>query len=217
MTHRITKVVCKPTNYRGILFRSKSEANAANYMDRLGIRWLYEHESYLLDGEQYTPDFYLPEIDTLIEIKPEIFNAEIDRIREFVPHIGKKLAVLTPDLRVTDLCYRIYDADIWCPERKICVREGNGNDPFDCGEYWTWASWCENSCIYDSTCPICGHPNWLGVYGHYNCVRCGGRIRKADDWQFYHHKTAATSIVPMSLAREIVSQLKNSCGSQCKH
>src|SRR5688572_26959205 len=93
----------KPTVYKDILFRSKSEANVAMSMDRSAIHWLYEPESYLWSGIQYTPDFYLPEINTFIEVKPEVFSSEIDRIREIVPFIGKKLVVLTPDLRATDL------------------------------------------------------------------------------------------------------------------
>jgi hypothetical protein len=59
------------TKYKGIIFRSKTEARWALFMDIIGCKWIYEPEGYDLgDGIFYCPDFYLPQFDSFLEIKP---------------------------------------------------------------------------------------------------------------------------------------------------
>jgi hypothetical protein len=58
-----------PTEYNGIKFRSRTEARWAVFMDAMGIKYVYEHEGYNLDGFLYLPDFWLPEHDFFVEIK----------------------------------------------------------------------------------------------------------------------------------------------------
>lgn len=64
------------TEYNGIIYRSKTEAKFAEYMDDNNIK--YEYEKYLFEYElngvlhNYRPDFYLPEYDTFLEIKSRI-------------------------------------------------------------------------------------------------------------------------------------------------
>jgi hypothetical protein len=65
------------TTYSGIRFRSKTEAKWALFMDIIGCKWIYEPEGYNLgDGVFYCPDFYLPDIDAFLEIKPIIAGFE---------------------------------------------------------------------------------------------------------------------------------------------
>lgn len=58
-----------PTTYAGVRFRSRLEARWAVFFDSLGIDWRYEHEGHAA-GRWYLCDFYLPEFDVWIEIKP---------------------------------------------------------------------------------------------------------------------------------------------------
>lgn len=59
-----------PTYYKGIQFRSRTEARWAVAFDRLGIRWQYEPEGYSFDGQDaYLPDFLLPDLDLWVEVK----------------------------------------------------------------------------------------------------------------------------------------------------
>lgn len=59
------------TAYNGCLFRSRLEARWAVFFDTLKIRWEYEPEGFeLVNDRRYLPDFYLPEFDLWIEIKP---------------------------------------------------------------------------------------------------------------------------------------------------
>jgi hypothetical protein len=61
------------TLYNGTRFASKLEAQWAVYMDALGVRWEYEPQGYdFEDGDRYVPDFWLPDHETFLEIKPEV-------------------------------------------------------------------------------------------------------------------------------------------------
>ena len=60
------------TVYNGYRFRSRLEARWAVFFDAIGIRYEYEPEGFQTDdGTKYLPDFYLPELETYVEVKPE--------------------------------------------------------------------------------------------------------------------------------------------------
>lgn len=60
------------TEYKGYKFRSRLEARWAVFFDAIGIKWEYEPEGYQFeDGTMYLPDFYLLDLKTYVEIKPE--------------------------------------------------------------------------------------------------------------------------------------------------
>lgn len=59
-----------PTEYNGITFRSKLEANYAKLFDYFNMNWMYEVEGYRFqDGTWYLPDFYFPDQDLFVEVK----------------------------------------------------------------------------------------------------------------------------------------------------
>lgn len=64
------------TSYKGYRFRSRLEARWAVFFDALGVPWEYEKEGFDLDGVWYLPDFWLPQQQLWVEIKPTIPNAE---------------------------------------------------------------------------------------------------------------------------------------------
>lgn len=57
------------TSYAGCRFRSRTEARWAVALDHLGVRWEYEPQGYLVDGQPYLPDFWLPALATFLEVK----------------------------------------------------------------------------------------------------------------------------------------------------
>lgn len=60
------------TRYKGYRFRSRLEARWAVFFDALGIEWEYEKEGYDLgEAGWYLPDFWLPQTNTWVEIKPD--------------------------------------------------------------------------------------------------------------------------------------------------
>ena len=68
----------KRTLYKDILFRSKLEAKWAVFFDNVGIAYEYEPEWDQVDIGigyiHYKPDFYLPDLDLWIEVKPVTFK-----------------------------------------------------------------------------------------------------------------------------------------------
>ena len=59
------------TEYKSYLFRSRLEARWALYFDLCGIKWQYEAEGFTLsDGQRYLPDFWLPDYNQFVEVKP---------------------------------------------------------------------------------------------------------------------------------------------------
>jgi hypothetical protein len=60
----------------------------------LGIKWEYEPRIFDLESQNYTPDFYLPEIDTYVEIKNFLWKYSKIRDRKFrklYPNIKLKM------------------------------------------------------------------------------------------------------------------------------
>jgi hypothetical protein len=68
------------TSYAGCRFRSRLEARWAVFFDKLGVKWEYEPQGYMIGGVHnqpkrwYLPDFYLPEHGTWVEVKGAINN-----------------------------------------------------------------------------------------------------------------------------------------------
>jgi len=58
------------TKYNGYEFRSRLEARWAVFFTELNIAWEYELEGFENGQTRYLPDFYLPDYDLWIEIKP---------------------------------------------------------------------------------------------------------------------------------------------------
>lgn len=63
------QIIPIPTEYRGVLFRSRTEARWATLLDLMGIRWEYEAEGYQLQSCWYLPDFWLPQFNAFAEVK----------------------------------------------------------------------------------------------------------------------------------------------------
>lgn len=72
------------TLYKGVYFRSRTEARWAVFFDALGVKWEYEKEGYDLgDGIWYLPDFWFPEYGFYGEVKPDktMTNEELEKAK----------------------------------------------------------------------------------------------------------------------------------------
>jgi hypothetical protein len=68
------------TRYKGYRFRSRLEARWAVFFDHLGLRWQFEPEGFDLTERglgYYLPDFFLPDLNYWIEVKPDNFDDEV--------------------------------------------------------------------------------------------------------------------------------------------
>jgi len=67
--HKFNNPGVKRIEYEGTRFRSSWEVAFAKYLNDLGISWSYEPEAFETSVGFYTPDFYVPEWKTYVEIK----------------------------------------------------------------------------------------------------------------------------------------------------
>jgi len=82
------------TEYAEHLFRSRLEARYAVFLDTVGEKWVYEPDTYDLDGEWYLPDFWLPRMNCFLEIKgPQPTESEIRKCRKLQYHSGKAVLI----------------------------------------------------------------------------------------------------------------------------
>ena len=83
------------TIYRGYRFRSRLEARWAVFMDAINVRFEYEGEGFAFDGVAYLPDFFLPDMNCFLEIKPTDPSEEEARKAELLcEHTGKNVYIL---------------------------------------------------------------------------------------------------------------------------
>lgn len=81
-----------PTLYNGRQYRSRLEARWAAFFDQLGIE--HEYEPFDLGG--WSPDFLLPSLSTLVEVKPltEIDEAVWDKMASAASKRAKDACIL---------------------------------------------------------------------------------------------------------------------------
>ncbi len=87
-----------PTDYRGVRFRSRTEARWAVLLDGLGVEWRYEHEGFQLPSGWYVPDFWLPGPGLWIEVKgQDPTDRELALCRELADATAKDVALFRGD------------------------------------------------------------------------------------------------------------------------
>lgn len=65
-----TCAYARRVSYNGVSFRSPWEVRLAQSLDRLGVRWEYEPQRFVIDeSASFLPDFYLPDDDAFWEVK----------------------------------------------------------------------------------------------------------------------------------------------------
>lgn len=102
-----------PTRYKGILFRSRTEARWAVFFDEIGYEWEYEKEGFELPSGRYLPDFYFPKLQTYLEVKGQDFTErEIQKCVELSADYMVILLDGPPKLKV----YKMYEkTEEMCP------------------------------------------------------------------------------------------------------
>lgn len=84
------------TVYNGYKFRSRLEARWAVFFDALGVRYEYETQGFDLgDAGWYLPDFWLPDQQCWVEIKPgEPTPEECDKAEQLMRLSGKQCLLI---------------------------------------------------------------------------------------------------------------------------
>lgn len=95
MSNKIRRITSIETFYNGHLFRSRMEARWAVFFDFLKVPYVYEREGFDLGSAGwYLPDFWLPEQDVWLEIKPDApTKEEIKKALGLAERTGKLVLV----------------------------------------------------------------------------------------------------------------------------
>lgn len=107
----------KPVSYGGRHFRSRSEAKWAVVLDHLSIPYYYEPSHYRLPSGIYLPDFWLPQMDAYLEVKPQ--NVVDQRYNELGEMRGKRVFLVSgnipriPEAPTEENVYAILEGHIW--------------------------------------------------------------------------------------------------------
>jgi hypothetical protein len=98
------------------------EARWAVFFHTLQIDYRYEAEGYNLAGTWYLPDFWLPEQDCWVEIKPSrmLTENEREKARLLALHSGKEVYVLAGNVGLPPS----YQAWRWVPPRIYAFPQG---------------------------------------------------------------------------------------------
>lgn len=97
---RIRTIKPLETVYQGYRMRNRLEARWAVFFDELRLPWEYELEGFEVgDGIHYLPDFFLPDYDLFVEIKPSLSllsKPDWDKLARFISHHNMLLVAGTP-------------------------------------------------------------------------------------------------------------------------
>lgn len=173
------------TVYNGIRFRSRLEARWAVFFDKLGIEYLYEFEGYQLPSGWYLPDFYLPHIDSFVEIKPEP-EPEKERWGSLASKKCGELAMLTQKkVYLQNGRPYVYDDGCFIEElnsARLHYYRSDWKTIKDCFDYGLddYYVWCQ--------CPVCG--NYGLTFDGRGARVCGDKCLPNDD-KAYNHDTPA--------------------------
>ena len=141
-----------PTEYHGTNFKSRIEAEVAQLLDRMKIKWNYEPKSFLLNnGKHYWPDFYLPDLKTWVEVKGTRQAAD-DNMETFKMFVFEKK---------TEMVVLGYDFSLWLshvPAQWVVCAKNEKN--------------LSEEGLYIGHCSHCGSFFFCGDQGIYHCRKC---------------------------------------------
>ncbi|WP_326646620.1 hypothetical protein OG884_18510 [Streptosporangium sp. NBC_01755] len=126
------------TRYAGCRFRSRLEARYAVLFDKLGIRWEYEPQGFMVDRRPYLPDFRFVDSGTWVEVKGSEEELDHDLIFNAAFHLPEAAARFPTLLLLGPIPETKGDRCNWCwvglsPEEL----PDEGRHPWDA--YWSLA------------------------------------------------------------------------------
>jgi hypothetical protein len=120
------------TLYKGVLFRSRTEARWAVFFDEMSIKWVYEYEGYDLGNNLgfYLPDFFLPLFDNIYgcfaEVKGEKFSSkEIKKCDQLCKLTKKHIIMLDGIPSIKAYNYFEYDEINGVVVERTCLVKGD--------------------------------------------------------------------------------------------
>lgn len=190
------------TCYKGYRFRSRLEARWAVFFDALNLQWEYEKEGYDL-GEVgwYLPDFWLPEWEHWIEVKPRIpTEDEMNKAKALVAQGGFPLIFLhNPEPVVFTFQRKLSD------DKTLTARVSG------LYRYITPDSNSIDSMWFD-ICPYCGK----AVYGRFKSL-CPLGISRTSFTYVAHPKCKKTANGKIYPRTKISEAITTACSARFEH
>jgi len=141
------------TRFRGVLYRSRTEARWAAFFESLQLKTQYEAEGFdLPNGESYLPDFFIPSLPLYVEVKGETPTADERRKAYWLydlTGVPVLIVIGDPSMRRGEIFNSFFDAELGPPKNSFfggCRRcnqiavayeweNGHGYEPFGvCGD-----------------------------------------------------------------------------------
>ena len=172
------------TVYNGYRFRSRLEARWAVFFDELCINYDYEPEGYDLgEAGWYLPDFWLPDLETWIEIKHDKGTPSEGAKIDALCLATKQNAMLVSGDPMMNVLIAQGDVDVaWC------MRFGDGG--FDEPYLFCLCPWCGKAGLqFDGRgARVCGYEKHYETEGDaLNAIEHLGHWRADDKCYTAHH------------------------------
>jgi hypothetical protein len=176
------------TNYKGVIYRSKLEADFAYFLDKNGLNWFYEPMNYLLsNGKHYIPDFYIPELKLWVECRGYYSKESSEKVLLFGEMIN--FGLIAPDMSTRD--YDKYDKNDVCSylvllENRSAFFTYKGNDNIED----VYVSTSKNVEITLCKCIKCNASHIYAIkVPTFQCRKCGGVLDFLNEAYYFNvHK-----------------------------
>lgn len=174
----MTEIRPKKTIYRGQTYRSMAEAKTAEALDRLGLTFEYECAAArgpLYVGGQYTPDFWVPDLNAYIEVAGVWDERHERNTAEFAQEMN---------------CYGWFDGDRSCIGKPYMMMvNGDGYmHPIHPADGPNWREYGRKFINYGvmlGTCGGCGKLMIATPCSFWICPNCGHRNSGNEDERFW--------------------------------
>jgi hypothetical protein len=143
-----------PTEFRGITFRSRFEANVAQFLVDIGIKYEYETKSFLVSGVHYCPDFFLPESGQFVEVRGYQTEGSEQTLERFALEHGELI--------------------VFYPNQAIVITKVPQSMAKEYGPVWRTASLEAVICSYGHATAI----TLLSPFTIHGCFICGDQRNK---------------------------------------
>lgn len=141
----------KQAKYRGVLFRSILEAKWANVFDFFEREWVYEPKSF----SGYSPDFYLTQSNTFVEVKPKSGLCDRVKIQNVIRQKHNFLILDTEYPQCRAFPYAFHEGEEWTD---MCWCESKKKPPNDFYVSTGAESWNN---LHSAECPTCGDDHYF--------------------------------------------------------
>lgn len=131
--------------YKGIMYRSITEAATAKFFYEHDIDFIYEPDCFIFqDGTKYMPDFYLPDQKTWVECKGIMTDKDSNKIFKLAQESEEGQVVIIKTGGHFEICGK----ESWEEENNVFIAKCKS-----CGKWYfgyNYDSWeCSNCNFYD--------------------------------------------------------------------